>query len=97
MSDIVEQAESALAGVSPGPWRCEGSKYVRGWYVITRDGGTAVHATEWSETMAFPADAEFAAAARTLVPALVAEVKSLRWQYAHSGDHMCNECWSEET
>lgn len=22
-----------------------------------------------------------------------AEVERLRWQYAHSGDHVCDECW----
>lgn len=30
---------------------------------------------------------------RALVTELVAEVESLRWSLAHSGDHMCDECW----
>lgn len=28
-----------------------------------------------------------------IVRDLIAEVKSLRWQVKHGGDHMCDECW----
>lgn len=35
-------------------------------------------------------------AALDLVTRLVAEVERLQWQYKHSGDHVCDECWPEE-
>jgi hypothetical protein len=84
-----QRGSSAPMPRSPGPWRTERSKYVRGSYVITADNTTAVHATEWGE----PSDDEplqvsgrqrfdtpdfrFAAEARTLVPELIAEVERL--------------------
>lgn len=34
--------------------------------------------------------------AKTLVVELVAEVKRLRWQVKHGGDHMCDECWPDD-
>lgn len=86
MSDVVERAKAALEGVSDGPWRWEPSKYIRTGYVITAANRTAVHATEWGELAANEKfnhqDASFAAAARTLVPELVAEVERLEGRVA---------------
>lgn len=84
--DLLDRADEALEGVSPGPWRWEPSKHVRSGYVITAQNRTAVHATDWNADYGpFPeqfnhADARFAAEARTLVPELAAELSRLRAQ-----------------
>ena len=74
MSDVVQQAKSALEGVTEGPWDVVSGAWGNVWRfpdegtptVVVRLGG-----------MSEP-DAEFIAAARSLVPDLVAEVEELR-------------------
>lgn len=102
MSDVVDRAKAALAGVTEGPWKWERNTLTGGIggydEVITPGpvecmsycyGGTSVIELENPEH-----DREFIAAARTLVPELVAEVERLRWLWRHGdSDHMCDECW----
>ncbi|WP_185292747.1 hypothetical protein [Mycolicibacterium litorale] len=67
--DIVERAKAVLEGVTEGPWELiGGGEYVTGVSICVApdDGGVT------------GPDAEFIAAARTLVPELVAEVERLR-------------------
>ena len=67
--DVVQAAKEALEGVTPGPWKLiGGGEYVTGVGVLVApdDGGVT------------SADAEFIAAARSLLPELVAEVERLR-------------------
>ena len=74
MSDVVQQAKAALEGVTEGPWDVVSGAWGNVWHfpdegtptVVVRLGG-----------MSEP-DAEFIAAARSLVPDLVAEVEKLR-------------------
>jgi hypothetical protein len=65
MSDIVDRAKAALEGVTPQPWD-------------VRDGFIYPLAIRCGLGGIRPRDAEFIAAARTLVPELVAEVEKLR-------------------
>ncbi|OBJ62513.1 hypothetical protein [Mycobacterium asiaticum] len=76
MTDIVERAEAALEGVTPGEWewnRWGGLVAGREVYVLDFDGMA-------SEITYTEADGEFIAAARQLVPELVAELKTARAQ-----------------
>lgn len=83
MSDLVERAKAALEGVTEGPWETR-SDYMELTRVVHSgeaefalflccDCGVEAGAGEGR-------DAEFIAAARTLVPELVAEVERLRQQ-----------------
>lgn len=62
------RARAALEGAHAGPWEIIGGEYVTGVGICVApdDGGVT------------SGDAEFIAAARTLVPELVAEVERLR-------------------
>lgn len=63
--DVVARAKAALEGVTEGPWEMRDS-FVYPLSISARLGGIR------------PGDAEFIAAARSLVPELVAEVEQLR-------------------
>jgi hypothetical protein len=67
MSDVVERAEAALEGITEGEWD-------------VRDGFVYPLSIRCGLGGIWPRDARFIAAARTLVPELLAEVKSLRAQ-----------------
>lgn len=96
MSDIVERAQAALEGTTPGPWDAfyhhgDTSYPSDSYNVITERTGDRVaevddESRDYEEPHGdFGRDAHFIAAARTLVPELVAEVKRLRWQIKHEG------------
>ncbi|QDF19803.1 hypothetical protein QEH38_gp71 [Mycobacterium phage LilSpotty] len=73
MSDLTERAKAVLEGVTRGPWRV--GKRKRAGIVLTP------HGCVWHPSRGEinnPRDAEFIAAARELVPELVAEVERLR-------------------
>lgn len=67
MSDIVERAKAALEGVTEGPWVFDPD---RDDYLVSESTGEVVGSQRFNT--------EFIAAARTLVPELVAEVERLR-------------------
>ena len=71
MSDITERAKEALEGVTPG-WEVR-DEFIYPLSIRCGVGGI------WKR------DAEFIAAARTLVPELVAEVERLRDQIGSRG------------
>lgn len=89
MSDVVAQAKAALKGVTPGPWGRHDFGYAGeqepssiiihagkfDWQAI-RDGDFIASTAAWDAQE--DRDAEFIAQARTLVPALVAEIERLR-------------------
>jgi hypothetical protein len=66
MSDIVARAEKALVGVTDGPW------------VLSEPDGNWIWPHVCNTYASSPADSAFIAAARTLVPELVAELKTAR-------------------
>ena len=73
MTDIVERAKAALEGVTKGPWKLGNRRYPD--VVHSRSGCL------WNPSRGEvnnPADGEFIAASRDLVPELVAEVERLR-------------------
>lgn len=73
MSDVVERAKAALEGVSRGPWKLGNRTYPD---VVHSPNGCL-----WNPDRGeinHQADGEFVAAARSLVPELVAEVERLR-------------------
>lgn len=65
MSDLIERAEAAMEGVTPGPWDLRDG-FIYPLSIRCGMGGI------WKQ------DAHFIAAARTLVPELVAELKAAR-------------------
>ena len=67
MSDIEQRSEAALEGVSDGPWE-------------TRDGFVYPLSIRYGLGGIWERDAQFIAAARTLVPELLAELKASRAQ-----------------
>ena len=71
--DIVARAKAALEGVTPGPWD-------------VRDGFVYPLAIRCGLGSIRPPDAEFIAAARELVPELVAEVEAVRAELAMARD-----------
>lgn len=87
MTDIVERAKGAMAGVTPGPWKEplldgldyeDGSSCYRGGIYDT----TVAHIPVFLASSGIDKrDARFIAAARALVPELVAEVERLRDLY----------------
>lgn len=77
MSGVVERAKAALEGVTDGPWRTEPSKYVAGRYLLGRRDHMEWEVMHATGTVGRSPDAEFIAAARSLVPELVAEVERL--------------------
>lgn len=74
MIDIVERAKAALDGVTDGPWEWFYGDQCCGGTCVDNDHGLPLH----SGGDLLPNDARFIAAARTLVPELVAEVEELR-------------------
>jgi hypothetical protein len=72
--DIIARAEAALEGVTDGPWSCYGNMAHEVFQEPTADseGADVAHSVCHIE------DSRFIAAARTLVPALVAELKTAR-------------------
>lgn len=73
MSDIVERTRAAMEGTSPGPWKMGDRRHPD--VVIAKNGCL------WHPRLGVinhRADGEFIAAARTLVPELVAEIERLR-------------------
>lgn len=82
MSDIVARAETTLEGVTPGPWEA--------WAVDDKRPGDSRVMAGGDGTylgIMYGRDAEFAAAAPTLVADLLVEVKRLREKLdLHRGD-----------
>lgn len=73
--DVVARAIAALAGVSDGPWMAgKGGSGYSNW-VDSRPDLVNISIADRIDILA---DAEFIAAARSLVPELVAEVEALR-------------------
>lgn len=81
MSDVADRAEAALEGVTDGPWVAEYSGE-QGNCVIPHDAQSTREAVCTTHLYYQAADAEFIAAARQLVPELVAELKTTRAQLA---------------
>lgn len=75
MSDLVARAEAALEGVTEGPWHYFFAGQCCAQPCIDNGHGLPLHSVEIEHC-----DARFIAAARTLVPELLAEVE--RWQDA---------------
>lgn len=91
--DVVTRAKAAMEGIAPGPWELElvdgepvehwhfNYDSTEGWYdVVGPNGGWMAHCQD------IPA-ARFIAAARDLVPELIAEIERLRAQVENA--------WSE--
>ena len=83
-ADVIARAKAALEGVTEGPWRAslldgidyeDGSSCIRGGVYPDVHGSAPVFL---SSSGIDRRDARFIAAARTLVPELLAEVKRLR-------------------
>lgn len=83
MTDLVERAKAALEGVTEGPWAFTCGVVWRVDVVAVPDPDDPSGQTPMPEAVqekvcdTSPAEAEFIAAARTLVPELVAEVEQL--------------------
>lgn len=77
MSDVVERAKAALEGATPGPWEATWEDADK-WWSVTAGPIDNMVCPEVTTVDGRPADAEFIAQARTLVPELVAEVERLR-------------------
>lgn len=92
MGDILERAKAALEGITEGPWRVHEattSGYAPHYGVASGDRSYPDVAYAHSDWEGYgngsrKADAEFIAAARTLVPELVAEVERLREHLKHA-------------
>lgn len=74
MSDVVERAKAALEGVTEGPWDAFWGDQCCGGTCVDNGHGLPLH----SGGDLLPRDARFIAAARSLLPELVAEVERLR-------------------
>lgn len=73
--DLIARAKAALEGVADGPWELiGGGEYVTGVGICVAPDNGGVTGP----------NAEFIAAARTLVPELVAEVERLRADLRHA-------------
>ncbi|WP_198344273.1 hypothetical protein [Mycobacterium dioxanotrophicus] len=79
MSDVVERAKAALEGVTPEPWD-------------VRDGFIYPLAIRCGLGAIRPQDADFIAAARTLVPELVAELERARRACRRLGEVVESQC-----
>lgn len=82
MSDLVERAKAALEGVSNGPWRADGDVTDGATVLYTPSSMTREYAVLGCPDCGvnghgYLGDAQFIAAARALVPELVAEVERL--------------------
>lgn len=77
--DLILKAERVLEGVTDGPWVAEYSGE-QGNCVIPHDAQSTREAVCTTHLYYQVADAEFIAAARQLVPELVAELKNTRAQ-----------------
>lgn len=89
MTDIVDRARQALSGVTNGPW--EFRPVLRG---VVSYGTSAMAQLVTAETVS-TADGEFIAAARALVPELIAEVDRLRGKAARV--EALAEAWERAT
>lgn len=83
--DVVARAKAALEDVTVGPWEVTGGVVWCGQVIAVPDPSDPTGQTPMPELLqekicdtAPGADAEFIAAARSLVPELVAEVERLR-------------------
>lgn len=87
MSDVIERAEAAMEGVTAGPWVVNRD----GWACVSPGPDSVFHGyfegscgdcgdeiLDSASVAISIEDAEFIAAARTLVPELVAELKAAR-------------------
>ena len=74
VSDVVARAKSALEGVTGGPWDWFSADQCCGGTCVDNGHGLPLH----SGGDLLPRDARFIAAARSLLPELVAEVENLR-------------------
>lgn len=84
--DVCARAKAALEGVGPGPWEMRDG-FVYPLSISARLGGIR------------PVDAEFIAAARSLIPELLAEVERLREvgtfdcaQHGRGRFEICSRC-----
>lgn len=76
MSDIMERAEQALKGITPGPWKLDvQSQFANGDYSYLIKGSGGDDEPWVAEEVNSLADAEFIAAAPDLIKGLRAEVK----------------------
>ena len=91
--NVIDRAKRALEGTTDGPWRTERSKYVSGWYIVGPKNCNVVHATDWDGLA--PADYEFVAAARTLVPDLITAYGALQ-QVAQSRQDLIDQLKAEK-
>lgn len=69
MSDVVQRAKAALEGVTEGPWR---------WGIVDDDDEYLIDPNGYQVPTYIKENTVFIAAARSLVPELVAEVERLR-------------------
>jgi hypothetical protein len=94
MTDVVERARSALEGVTKGPWdTVSGASNV--WHFPDEDERdqrpTIILGGNHQAGHVRQEDAEFIAAARQLVPELIAEIERLRGIEADWNRRLCDD------
>ncbi len=75
LASLLAEAERVLEGVTPGPWRVEEQR----WHcqvLASESDGTPWEVAETQENIGAAHDAAFIAAARTLLPALLAALRT---------------------
>jgi hypothetical protein len=83
-TDVVARAKAALEGITPGPWEVTGGVVWVDDVICVPDPNDPTGQTPMPERVqekvcdSSPGDARFIAAARSLVPELLAEVEKLR-------------------
>lgn len=82
MSDVVQRAKAALRGATEGPWDYYIGEQCCGGTCVDNGHGLPLH----SGGDLLPSDAMFIAAARSLVPELVAEVERLHGLLVSASD-----------
>lgn len=70
-TDVVERAKAALEGTTQSPWDAVEAAYGGEWWIELRHRRTVARELDGP-------DARFVAAARSLIPELVAEIERLR-------------------
>lgn len=93
MTDIIDRAETILHVCTDGPWEQNGNNGIhtpKGKCIAITDG----HELLPDGTPVRKANAQFIAAARTLVPELVAELKTAREELAEANDKLENHHWA---